>query len=204
MRTFTSWPTWDAARADLSGHPALPVLDLAAEAALYWHGDQTRPTGAPYAEHLLEALEVLVRGAGVSDPATLAAVLLHDVVEDTAATVADVEAVFRDGFGAEFAEEVGELVDWVTKPPAPEGTGRKAKRALKGAYLARLRNAPEKAVLVKLADRTSNVQTLEKMPADFQRRYYAETVIYVMPLAERTPWFAEWFAEWRDVYGHLR
>ncbi|MFC4910512.1 HD domain-containing protein [Actinomadura gamaensis] len=196
MRIFTSWPTWDAARADLAGHPALPALDRAAAAALRWHGDQTRPTGAPYAEHLLEALEVLVRGAEVSDPAILAAVLLHDVVEDTGATVADVEA--------EFGEEVAELVDWVTKPPPGAGLGRKARRAAKGAYLHRLRDAPDKAVVVKLADRASNVQRLEQMPPDFQRRYYAETVIYIMPLAERAPWFADWFAEWREEYGHLR
>ena len=36
--------------------------------ALRYHGEQKRPTGAPYAEHLLEAVEVLVRGAGISDP----------------------------------------------------------------------------------------------------------------------------------------
>ncbi|WP_026415661.1 HD domain-containing protein [Actinomadura oligospora] len=194
MRTFTSWRTWDAARADLAGHPALPVLTRAAEAALRWHGDQTRPTGAPYAEHLLEALEVLVRGAGVSDPATLAAVLLHDVVEDTPATVAEVEA--------EFGDEVAELVDWVTKPPAG-GLGRKEKRAAKAAYLRRLGDAPDKAILVKLADRASNVQTLENMPPDFQRRYYAETITYILPLAARSPWFAEWFEEWRRAYAHL-
>lgn len=195
MEVFDRWRTWDDARADL----AAAGLDAdrvgrAAAAAVRWHGDQRRPTGAPYLEHLLEALEVLVRGAGETDPDVLAAVLLHDVVEDTPATVADVEA--------EFGPRVAELVDWVTKPPAG-GAGRQAKRAAKSAYLRRLRDAPPDAVRVKLADRVSNVQTLDRMPPDFQRRYYAETVTYIVPLAGDEPWFAFWYAAWRERYAHL-
>ncbi|MFD0904036.1 HD domain-containing protein [Actinomadura sediminis] len=194
MEVFDRWRTWDDARADLAA-TALDTdrLGRAAAAAVRWHGDQRRPTGAPYLEHLLEALEVLVRGAGETDPDVLAAVLLHDVVEDTPATVADVEA----GFGP----RVAELVDWVTKPPA--GAGRQAKRAAKSAYLRRLRDAPRDAVRVKLADRVSNVQTLDRMPPDFQRRYYAETLTYIVPLAEGEPWFASWYAVWRKRYAHL-
>ncbi|MFI6518898.1 HD domain-containing protein [Spirillospora sp. NPDC050679] len=195
---FTEWRTWEQARSGLAERldpGALDLLDRAAEAAQRWHGDQRRPTGAPYMEHLLEAVEVLARGAGVTDAGVLAAALLHDAVEDTGATVAAVE----DGFGP----DVAELVDWVTKPPAT-GAGRQAKRAAKSAYLRRLGEAPERAVLVKLADRASNVQTLDRMPPDFQRRYYAETVTYIMPLAQGHPWFASWYASWRDRFGQLR
>ncbi|WP_019629115.1 HD domain-containing protein [Actinomadura atramentaria] len=193
MRIFTSWRTWDDARAALPVDPA--ALDDAAAAALAWHGDQTRPTGAPYVEHLLEALEAQAVGAGVTDHGVLAATLLHDVVEDTSATVSDVEA--------RFGADVAELVDWVTKPPAT-GPGRQAKRAAKAAYLRRLRDAPPRAVQVKLADRISNVQRLEQMPPDFQRRYYAETVTYVLPLAPPGSWYADWYAEWARQYAHLR
>ncbi|MQY07197.1 HD domain-containing protein [Actinomadura macrotermitis] len=200
MQLFTDWRTWEQARAGLAAdgrldQAALAFLDAAAAAARRWHGDQERPTGAPYTEHLLEALEVQARGAGVTDPAVLAATLLHDVVEDTAATVAEVEA----GFG----ERVAELVDWVTKPPAA-GQGRQAKRAAKAAYLRRLRDAPPDAILVKLADRVSNVQTLDAMPRDFQGRYYAETVTYIMPLAAAEPWYAAWYADWAERFAHLR
>ncbi|WP_131742574.1 HD domain-containing protein [Actinomadura roseirufa] len=202
MEVFTSWRTWDTARADLAAGavagaagPDLDRLGRTAAAAARWHGDQLRPTGVPYVEHLLEALEVLVRGAGETDPAILDAALLHDVVEDTAATLADVEA--------EFGPEVAELVDWVTKPPAG-GAGRQAKRAAKAAYLRRLRDAPRAAVVVKLADRVSNVQRLDQMPPDFQRRYYAETVTYILPLAADEPWFAAWYAAWRERFAHLR
>ncbi|GLZ16115.1 hypothetical protein Acsp04_63500 [Actinomadura sp. NBRC 104425] len=221
MELFTTWRTWDQARAAIAESGAAPgdlaVLDRAAAAARRWHGDQTRPTGAPYLEHLLEAVEVLVRGRGVTDASILAAALLHDVVEDTGATARDVEA--------EFGPWVAELVEWVTKPPAlpspgadprtpgaspgkAGGLGRQAKRAAKTAYLRRLRDAPREAILVKLADRVSNVQTLDRMPPDFQRRYYAETCTYIIPLAELPtrgdPWFAEWYATWRARFAHLR
>lgn len=120
MEVFDRWRTWDDARAGLAEHPALDAdrIGRAAHAAVRRHGDQTRPTGAPYLEHLLEALEVLVRGAGETDPDVLAAVLLHDVVEDTPATVADVED--------EFGPRVAELVDWVTKPRRVARDGRRS------------------------------------------------------------------------------
>ncbi|MFI0357713.1 HD domain-containing protein [Actinomadura sp. 9N407] len=201
METFISWRTWDEARAELEGDPAVsgtldvPALEKAAGAAQRWHGDQTRPTGVPYVEHLLEALEVLVRGAGETRTEVLSAVLLHDVVEDTDATVNDVEAAF--------GPLVAELVDWVTKPPT-SGQGRQAKRAAKSAYLRRLRDAPPEAIIVKLADRVSNVQRLDQMPPDFQRRYYAETLTYIVPMTEGHPWFASWYAGWSERFAHLR
>ncbi|TMR03501.1 bifunctional (p)ppGpp synthetase/guanosine-3',5'-bis(diphosphate) 3'-pyrophosphohydrolase [Actinomadura soli] len=195
MKVFTHWRTWDEARTSLAGGEIdVDALARAAAAAERWHGDQLRPTGDPYVQHLLEALEVLVSGPGVTDPDVLSAALLHDVVEDTPATLADVEA----GFGP----VVTELVDWVTKPPST-GTGRQAKRAARAAYLRRLGEAPREAVLVKLADRASNVQTLDRMPPDFQRRYYAETVTYIVPLAESDPWFKDWYASWRRHFAHL-
>ncbi|WP_018653484.1 HD domain-containing protein [Actinomadura flavalba] len=190
METFDHWRTF--ADADLP--PDLrAALAPAADAAARWHGDQTRPTGAPYTHHLLEALEAQVRGRGVTDTGVLAATLLHDVVEDTSATLADVE---RD-FGA----DVAELVDWVTKPPVDGG--RQAKRAAKAAYLRRLRDAPPRAILVKLADRLSNVQSLDVMPPDFQRRYHAETVTYIVPLAAGDPFYEPWFAQWSARYASL-
>jgi (p)ppGpp synthase/HD superfamily hydrolase len=193
MEIFTSWQTWEQAAADLPD-PLAARLEPAAKAAIRWHGDQQRPTGVPYLEHLLEALEALARGAGVTDPEILEAVLLHDTVEDTAATGSDIEA--------EFGPVVAELVDWVTKPPAGNA-GRDAKRAAKVAYLRRLADAPPEAKLVKLADRVSNVQRLWQMPPDYQRQYYAQTITYVMPLAAGLPFFEDWFAAWRREFAGL-
>jgi (p)ppGpp synthase/HD superfamily hydrolase len=195
MELFTNWHTWQRTEPELRSLLPAPDGDAvarAAEFAIRWHGDQTRPTGAPYAEHLLEALEVLVRGAGVTDPDVLQAAVLHDVVEDTPCTIEDVRS--------EFGARVAELVGWVTKPASAEGSDR---TAAKNAYLARLKDAPDDAVLVKLADRASNVQTLRNLGLPKQRQYYAETVTYIMPLAAQREWWADWYSSWQRAHQDL-
>jgi (p)ppGpp synthase/HD superfamily hydrolase len=195
MELFTNWHTWQQAEPALRGllpAPAADAVARAAEFALRYHGDQTRPTGAPYAEHLLEALEVLVRGAGVTDPDILQAAVLHDVVEDTPCTIDDVRGAFGD--------RVADMVGWVTKPEPAEGADRKA---VKEAYLSRLEDAPDDAVLVKLADRVSNVQTLRNLRLPKQRQYYAETVRYIIPLAAQRQWWAQWYASWQQAHRDL-
>jgi (p)ppGpp synthase/HD superfamily hydrolase len=195
MEIFTNWHSWPRAEPELRALLPAPAADAVAKAvefAVRYHGDQTRPTGAPYAEHLLEALEVLVRGAGVSDPGILQAAVLHDVVEDTPCTIDDV----RRAFGGRVAEMVG----WVTKPEPADGVDRKT---AKEAYLSRLKDAPDDAVLVKLADRVSNVQTLRNLRLPKQRQYYAETVRYIMPLAAQRQWWAQWYATWQQAHRDL-
>ena len=195
MELFTGWHTWDEAEPGLRERlPAETVQRLrsAVAFAVEHHGGQRRPTGAPYLEHLLEALEVLVRGAGVTDPEVLSAAVLHDVVEDTACTPSDLAAAF----GARVAEFVG----WVTIPLPAAGQD---KAAVKEACLRRLRHAPRGAVLVKLADRASNVQTLRNLPPAKQRSYYAQTVRHIIPLAATEPWFADWYADWQRDFADL-
>jgi len=156
------------------------------------HGDQRRPTGAPYLKHLLEALEVLVAGAGVTDPDVLAAAVLHDVVEDT--------GVSNDELAERFGPRVAELVGWVTIPEPGPGEDR---LAVKQASFRRLATAPQDAILVKLADRLSNVQTLRNLGMDRQRSYYAQTVSYIIPLAVGEPWFAAWYSDWQSAHADL-
>lgn len=172
LRTFSIADAWP------------PDLDEAVSFATRWHGDQRRPAGEPYVEHLLEATAFLAYGAGVTSRAMLTAAVLHDVVEDTDCTLETVEA--------EFGNEVATLVDWVTKSSDRE------------AYLARLRTAPVDALLVKLADRASNVQRLDTHPrVEKQRKYYAETVRWIVPLASAHPWFEDWYATWQTKFAHL-
>lgn len=172
LRTFSAADEWP------------PGLDDAVTFAVGWHGDQKRPAGEPYVEHLREATAFLAYGANVTDPALLHAAVLHDVVEDTGCTLAEVRTTFGD--------EVATLVDWVTK-----GDDR-------GAYLERLRTAPAAALLVKLADRASNVQRLDTHPRPEKRRsYYTETVRSIVPLSTAHPWFEDWYATWQREFAHL-
>jgi (p)ppGpp synthase/HD superfamily hydrolase len=195
VEVFVSWHDWGRAAGELRGVVPGETAAAVAEAVRFaaaWHGDQRRPTGAPYRDHLLEALEVLVRGAGVKDRDVLCAAVLHDVVEDTACPLAEIEAAF--------GPKVAELVGWVTIPKPGPG---EAKRDVKLAYLGRLKHAPAQARLVKLADRASNVQTLRNLAPERQRYYFAQTVTYIVPLAAMEPWFAQWYAAWQQDFADL-
>jgi (p)ppGpp synthase/HD superfamily hydrolase len=195
VELFTDWHTWQQAAPALRRVLPAATCTQVAEAvtfALRFHGDQKRPTGAPYVEHLLEALEVLVRGAGVTNPDVLRAAVLHDVVEDTPCTIAGVRAAFGD--------RVADLVGWVTIPEVEAGADKKA---AKEAYLERLADAPDDAILVKLADRASNVQTLRNLALPKQRAYYAQTVKYIVPLATSRGWWALWYASWEELHRDL-
>ncbi len=195
MELFTNWHTWQEAEPGLRERlpdGTVAGIGRAVTFASSCHGDQRRPTGVPYLEHLLEALEVLVRGAGVTDPDILCAAVLHDAVEDTPCTLDEI----RESFGP----KVAELVGWVTIPEPGEGEDR---ATVKDAYLRRLRAAPRDAVLVKLADRASNVQTLRNLTQDKQRPYYAQTVTHIVPLAADKPWFAGWYASWQQQFRDL-
>jgi guanosine-3',5'-bis(diphosphate) 3'-pyrophosphohydrolase len=195
VELFTAWHSWPEAEAGLRERLPADVVTAVGQAVAFaagQHGSQRRPTGAPYLEHLLETLEVLACGAGVTDPDLLRAAVLHDVVEDTACTLTQVAAWF--------GPRVAELVGWVTIP-AP-GPGQD-KAAAKEAYLQGLRHAPRDAILVKLADRASNVQTLRNLAPERQRAYYAQTIEHIVPLASSEPWFRYWYASWRAEFVDL-
>ncbi|GAA4707042.1 HD domain-containing protein [Phytohabitans rumicis] len=196
MRTFTAPAGWPALRHGLASRlpePTLAALDPAVEFAVRCHGDQTRPAGEPYVEHLLEVLDVLVEGVGVDDPDVLRAAILHDTVEDTPCTLAEISERFGPG--------VATLVDWVTKPEPGAGQDRDEARR---AYLARLQDAPADALVLKLADRLSNVQRLDSHPSPAKRRrYFQETVRWIVPLAQGQPWFRQWYDEWQRKHQHL-
>ncbi len=93
-----------------------------------------------------------------------------------------------DQVRSEFGDGTASFVDWVTRRPVEE----------KEVYLARLAGAPDRTVWLKLADRLSNVQRLDTHPRpDKRARYYTETVTWILPLANRQPWFAEWREQFR-------
>jgi len=195
VETFTSWHTAAAAEAGLRERLPPATVDLVADAIAYAtakHGDQRRPTGVPYLEHLLEALQALVEGAGITDPDVLAAAVLHDVLEDTEVTT--------EQLAQRFGPQIAELVSWVTIPKAGPGED---KAQVKIANFKRLAEAPREAKLIKLADRLSNAQGLRNIKPARQRAYYTQTVDYIMPLAAAEPWFAAWYADWQAAHADL-
>jgi (p)ppGpp synthase/HD superfamily hydrolase len=195
VQLFTTWHSWRQAEPGLRDQltaDTVARLHEAVDFATVRHGDQQRPTGAPYTDHLLEALEVLVRGAGVTSPDILCAAVLHDVVEDTPCTL--------DELAGRFSPRIAELVGWVTIPEPGPGQDR---ASVKEDYLRGLRWAPHDAILVKLADRASNAQTLRNLPPARQRAYYAQTVEHIVPLAAEEPWFAAWYRDWAAEFADL-
>jgi (p)ppGpp synthase/HD superfamily hydrolase len=183
LQTFDAKEGWSALRPRLAV-ANIHLMDDAVDFAVRWHADQTRPAGEPYVEHLLEVVTVLVDGLGVTDIDILRTAVLHDVVEDTDCSLDEVRLQFGD--------RVAELVGWVTK--ADDRT----------AYLERLKDAPADALLVKLADRLSNVQRLDTHPRpEKQRSYYAETLRSIVPLAQDHPWFREWYSTWQNKFQNL-
>lgn len=197
MRRYHSWPDWQTARTALAYQLDATVvahLGAAYRFAAGWHGQQVRPGGEPYTEHLLETTEIVFdSGAADPDPAgtPLVAALLHDVVEDTGCRISDVQR--------RFGPDVAEQVAWLTKPAASRDPD-----ADRAEYLARFTDAPEPVLAVKLADRYSNVQRLHTHPVPGrQRGYYTETVEVFLPLAARLPYYAALYTAWATEYHYL-
>ncbi|MGH3426502.1 MAG: HD domain-containing protein, partial [Candidatus Dormibacteraceae bacterium] len=140
MKVFGSWETWPEADAALRNRLPGGTRQFLGDAYAFaerWHGQQKRPAGEPYTTHLLETLEILAVGAGVTAADVLAAGLLHDVVEDTPCTLLEV----RESFGS----RVAELVGWLTKPNSEPGQD---KVVVREGYLGRFGQAPYEVLLV--------------------------------------------------------
>ena len=140
------------------------------------HGSQVRESGDPYFSHPLEVAGILTDMK--LDGATIATALLHDTVEDTLATLAEIE----ENFGPEIAR----LVDGVTKlsqlevPASPESRQAENFRKL---FLAMSDDI--RVLLVKLADRLHNMRTLRHLSPEKRARVARETMDLYAPLAER-------------------
>lgn len=139
------------------------------------HKNQLRKSGAPYIEHCVETARELAELR--MDLVTVAAGLLHDVVEDTGVTIEEV----RENFG----EEVAQLVDGVTKISGLQFTSHEEEQA---EYFRKLLFAISKdlrVILIKFADRLHNMRTLHFLPRKQAERIALETREIYAPLAHR-------------------
>lgn len=139
------------------------------------HEGQKRLSGDKYVSHCVEVAKILVDLH--LDSVTVASGLIHDVVEDTAITIADIEV--------EFGKEVAEIVDGLTKIghlPLNSSQDRQVENYRK-LLLSIAKDA--RVILIKLADRLHNMRTLQFLPSDRQRRIALETRDLYAPLAHR-------------------
>ncbi len=151
------------------------LLNRAYVYAMKAHGGQKRASGDPYFSHPLEVAAILTNLK--LDDATIAAALLHDTIEDTDATRAEIDAVF--------GSDIGQLVEGLTKLNRLELVSREAKQAenLRKLLLAIAEDV--RVLLVKLADRLHNMRTIVHMRPESRRRIAEETIDIYAPLAGR-------------------
>jgi GTP diphosphokinase / guanosine-3',5'-bis(diphosphate) 3'-diphosphatase len=139
------------------------------------HADQRRASGDDFIVHPVSVAKIC---AGMRlDTATLCAALLHDTVEDTSASLDEVRAAF--------GEEVGQLVDGVTKLTGITFQSRDDRQAENYRKMMVAMASDIRVILIKLADRLHNMRTLDAMPKQKQQDKARETLDIFAPLAHR-------------------
>src|SRR5581483_189277 len=151
------------------------LLNRAYVYAMKAHGEQKRASGDPYFSHPIEVAAILTDLK--LDDATIAAALLHDTIEDTAATRAEIDQLF--------GPNIGRLVEGLTKLKKLDLVTKEAKQAENLRKLLLAIADDVRVLLIKLADRLHNMRTLHWMPEASRRRAAEETPEIYAPLAGR-------------------
>ncbi|MDX8516332.1 RelA/SpoT family protein [Mesorhizobium captivum] len=151
------------------------LLNKAYVYAMQKHGHQKRASGDPYFSHPLEVAAILTEMH--MDEATIAVALLHDTIEDTTATRAEIDELF--------GPEMGKLVEGLTKLKKLDLVSKKAEQAENLRKLLLAISEDIRVLLVKLADRLHNMRTLDHMPESKRLRIAEETMDIYAPLAGR-------------------
>lgn len=139
------------------------------------HAGQTRLSGEPYLSHPLAVADTLAE-MGFDEP-TVAAGLLHDTVEDTKATIEEIDE--------NFGEEVADIVDGVTKISMIPFENKEEAQAENIRKMILAMSHDMRVLMVKLADRQHNMSTLDFQKAHKQKRIAQETMDIYAPLANR-------------------
>ena len=161
----------------LSLSPAdIKLIRLAFETAVDAHKEQRRKSGEPYILHPIAVAQIVADQIGLG-ATSIAAALLHDVVEDTSLTLKDIELMF--------GKSVAKIVDGLTKISKLSKDKRVSVQAENFKKMLLTMNDDVRVILIKIGDRLHNMMTLEFMPEEKQVRIASETLYIYAPLAHR-------------------
>ncbi|MFN2400342.1 MAG: bifunctional (p)ppGpp synthetase/guanosine-3',5'-bis(diphosphate) 3'-pyrophosphohydrolase [Gemmatimonadaceae bacterium] len=168
-------PNWDLER-----EPQVERLDVELLARAYQfsqraHQGQKRSSGDAFVSHCVEVAKILAELH--LDSVTVASGLIHDVVEDTSVTVADVER--------EFGPDIAHIVDGVTKIGNITFRSTEERQAENYRKLLLSIAKDVRVILIKLADRLHNMRTLDFLPEEKRQRISQETMDLYAPMAHR-------------------
>ncbi len=148
------------------------AFDIAVDA----HKDQRRKSGEAYVFHPIAVAKIVASEIGL-DATSIAAALLHDVVEDTEYTLADIEQLF--------GETVARIVDGLTKISKMPYDGDVSLQAENFRKMLLTLNEDIRVIIIKIADRLHNMQTMDSMPPEKQVKIASETLYIYAPMAHR-------------------
>jgi len=140
------------------------------------HKDQRRKSGEAYIFHPIAVAKIVASEIGL-DATSIAAALLHDVVEDTSITIEDIEQLF--------GENVARIVDGLTKISHLSSDKDISQQAENFRKMLLTLNEDVRVIIIKIADRLHNMQTMDSMPAHKQVKIASETLFIYAPLAHR-------------------
>ena len=153
----------------------IETLDSAFRFAMKYHGEQRRRSGELYVTHPLAVANILTSLR--LDVSSIIAAILHDTVEDTDATIEDIEK--------EFGEQVAQLVDGLTKLGKIQFQSSQERMAENFRKMILAMAKDLRVILIKLADRLHNMRTIDCMPEAKIKRISEETLDIYAPLANR-------------------
>ncbi|MFT4575436.1 MAG: guanosine-3',5'-bis(diphosphate) 3'-pyrophosphohydrolase [Polaribacter sp.] len=148
------------------------AFDIAVEA----HSNQRRKTGEPYIYHPIAVAKIVAYEIGLG-ATSIAAALLHDVVEDTVYTIEDIERIF--------GESIARIVSGLTKISRLNKSQDASIQAENFRKMLLTLNDDVRVILIKIADRLHNMQTMDSMPEYKQVKIASETLYIYAPLAHR-------------------
>lgn len=155
---------------------SIEVVDNAFNLANEAHGDQKRKSGEPYIIHPIAVATILFDELGMDMP-SIAAAMLHDVVEDTSYELEDIRAQFGD--------EIALLVDGVTKINRMQISSKEEQQAENLRKMLIAMSQDIRVIIIKLADRVHNIRTLQYVPEEKRRMTARETLEIYAPIAHR-------------------